>query len=339
MARKTVTLFNNVTFAYPWVLYLLPIVPLMILWHWKVGKAKQPSLTYSSLEMFGGIPKSWKEKMNGAPVLMRSIAIGLLIVALARPQTYSSSQNVTTEGIDIVLCLDMSGSMTSEDLKPNRIDAAKGVAAQFIKERPNDRIGLVIFGKQAFTQCPITIDHDVLLNLLHKVKLGMVNPDGTAIGNAIADAVGRLRYGKAKSKVIILLTDGENNAGQVDPLTAAEIAKTYGVRVYTIGVGTNGEAPYPVQTPFGVRYQMVPVKIDTTLLSKISSITGGEFFRATNNRALEEVYRRIDKLEKSKIKVTSYRNTTELFSGWLDAGLILLALELGMSKFVLKKVP
>lgn len=321
------------------MLYFLTIIPLMILWHWRFGRSRQPSVTYSSLKMFGGIPKSWKERINGAPVVLRSVAIGLLIIALARPQTYSSSQNVTTEGIDIVLCLDMSGSMTSEDLKPNRIDAAKAVAAQFIKERPNDEIGLVIFGKQAFTQCPITIDHTVLLNLLDKVKLGMVPPDGTAIGNAIADAVGRLRYGKAKSKVIILLTDGENNAGQVDPLTAAEIAKTYGVRVYTIGVGTNGEAPYPVQTPFGTRYQMVPVQIDTTLLGNIAQITGGEFFRATDNRSLREVYSEIDKLEKSKIKVTSYRNTTELFSGWLDAGLILLALEIGMTKLVLRRVP
>lgn len=321
------------------MLYLLAVIPLMIFWHWKFGRAKQPSVTYSSLKIFSEIPKSWKERVNNAPVLLRSVAIGLLIIALARPQTYSSTQNITTEGIDIVLCLDMSGSMTSEDLKPNRIDAAKAVAAQFIKERPNDRIGLVIFGRQAFTQCPITIDHTVLLNLLNKVKLGMVPPDGTAIGNAIADAVGRLKDGQSKSKVIILLTDGENNAGQVDPLTAAEIAKTYGVRVYTIGVGTNGSAPYPVQTPFGVRYQMVPVQIDTTLLSKIANITGGEFFRATDNRSLDEIYQKIDQLEKSKVKVTSYRNTTELFSGWLDAGLILLLLEFGMSKLILRKVP
>lgn len=321
------------------MLYFLAIVPLMLVWHWKVGRAKEPSVIYSSLKIFGDIPRSWKEKLNDAPYLLRSIAIGLLIVALARPQTYSSSHDVTTEGIDIVLCLDMSGSMTSEDLKPNRIDAAKAVAAQFIKSRPNDRIGLVIFGRQAFTQCPITIDHTVLLDLLNKVKLGMVNPDGTAIGNAIADAVGRLKDGKAKTKIIILLTDGENNAGEVDPLTAAEIAKTYGVRVYTVGVGTNGEAPYPVQTPFGVRYQMVPVQIDENLLGKIASITGGEYFRATDNKSLSEVYRTIDKLEKSKIKVTSYLNTTELFSGWLDAGLILLLVELGLSRVVLKRVP
>ncbi len=321
------------------MLYFLAIVPIMIFWHWRFGKAKQPSVTYSSLKIFGDIPRSWRERMNGAPVLLRSIAIGLLIVALARPQTYSSTENVTTEGIDIVLCLDMSGSMTSEDLKPNRIDAAKAVAAQFIKERPNDRIGLVIFGRQAFTQCPITIDHTVLLDLLNKVKLGMVPPDGTAIGNAIADAVGRLKDGESKTKIIILLTDGENNAGEVDPLTAAEIAKTYGVRVYTIGVGTQGEAPYPVQTPFGVRYQMVPVQIDEGLLRHIAEITGGEYFRATDNKSLREIYHKIDQLEKSKIKVTSYRNTTELFSGWLDAGLILLVLELGMSRLVLRRVP
>ncbi len=332
-------MFNDVSFAYPWMLYFLALIPAMIIWHWKVGKTRQPSITYSSLKIFSGIKASWKEKYRNVPIVLRSVAIGLLIVALARPQTYSSSREVTTEGIDIVLCLDMSGSMMSEDLKPNRIDAAKAVAAQFIKSRPNDRIGLVIFGRQAFTQCPITIDHNVLLNLLHQVKLGMVNPDGTAIGNAIADAVARLKDGTAKSKIVILLTDGENNAGEIDPMTAAEIAKTYGVRVYTIGVGTNGSAPYPVQTPLGTQYQMLPVKIDENLLRNIANTTGGEYFRATDNSSLREVYHTIDKLEKSKIKVTSYSSTTELFAGWLDAGLILLLLELGLSKTVLRRIP
>ena len=331
-------MFSNVTFAYPWMLYFLAVVPLMIFWHWKIGKAKQPSITYSSLKSFGGIPPSWKERLNNAPIALRSIAVALLIVALARPQSYSSSQNMTTEGIDIVIALDISGSMTSEDFKPNRIEAAKGVAEKFIDGRPNDRIGLVIFARVAFTQCPLTIDHTVLKNLLRKVEPGMV-PDGTAIGNGLADAVGRLKDGEAKSKVIILMTDGVNNSGEIDPLTAAEIAKTYGVRVYTIGIGTNGEAPYPVQTPFGIRYQMIPVQIDEGLLKQIASITGGEYFRATGNRTLSQIYDKIDRLEKSKIKVTAYRNASELFPGWLDAALILLLLELGLSKFILKKVP
>ncbi len=331
-------MFGNVTFAYPWMLYFLAVVPLMIVWHWKIGRTKEASVKYSSLNSFGGIPASWKEKLNAAPMVLRSMAVGLLIVALARPQSFSSGQNMTTEGIDIVLALDISGSMTSEDFKPNRIEAAKSVADKFIDGRPNDRIGLVIFARQAFTQCPLTIDHTVLKNLLKKVEPGMV-PDGTAIGNGLADAVGRLKNGEAKSKAVILMTDGVNNSGEIDPLTAAEIAKTYGVRVYTIGIGTNGEAPYPVQTPFGVRYQMVPVQIDEGLLKQIAGITGGEYFRATDNRTLNQIYEKIDKLEKSKINVTSYRNAAELFPGWLDAGLILLLLELGLSRVVLRRVP
>ncbi len=331
-------MFSDVTFAYPWVLFLLAVIPAMIFWYWKAGMKRQASVTYSSLGVFHSIPPSWRERLRHGPIVLRSIAVALLIVALARPQSFSSGQDVTTEGIDIVLCLDMSGSMTSEDLKPNRIDVAKAVAEKFIESRPNDRIGLVIFGKQAFTQCPITIDHRVLLKLLNEVKVGMVPPDGTAIGNAIADAVGRLKDGQAKSKVIVLLTDGENNAGEIDPLTAAEIAKAYGVKVYTVGVGTNGQAPYPVQTPFGVRYQMVPVQIDESLLQKIASMTGGDYFRATNNRTLSEIYKKIGELTKSKIKVTSYRNAAELYPDWLDAGLILLLLELGMSRVFLRRM-
>lgn len=331
-------MFNDVKFAYPWMLYFLAVIPTMIFWYWKIGRVKQPSITYSSLKIFHSIPPSWKEKFNYLPIILRSSAVVLLIVALARPQSFSSGENVTTEGIDVVIALDISGSMISEDFKPNRVEAAKNVAKEFIDARPNDRIGLVVFAREAFTQCPITIDHNVLENLLGKVEPGMV-PDGTAIGNGIADAVGRLKDGQAKSKVVILLTDGVNNAGEIDPLTAAEIAKTYGIRVYTIGVGTEGEAPYPIQTPYGIRYQMLPVEIDEGLLKNIADITGGEYFRATNNTTLNEIYKKIDKLEKSKIEVTSYRNAAELFSGWLDAGLILLLLELGLSKTVFRKIP
>jgi len=329
---------HDVTFAYPWMFYFMAVIPAMIFWYWKVGMKKQPSMTYSSLKMFQNIPRSWKEKFRHLPIILRSSAVALLIVALARPQSFSSGENVTTEGIDIVIALDISGSMISEDFRPNRVEAAKNVAEKFIDERPNDRIGLVVFAREAFTQCPITIDHGVLENLLRKVEPGMV-PDGTAIGNGLADAVGRLKDGRAKSKVIILLTDGVNNAGEIDPLTAADIAKTYGVRIYTIGVGTEGEAPYPVQTPYGIRYQMLPVEIDEGLLKNIADITGGEYFRATNNTTLNEIYKKIDRLEKSKIEVTSYRSAAELFPGWLDAGLILLLLELGLSKTILRKIP
>ena len=334
-------MFGDVTFAYPWILFFLIIIPVMIFWYWKFGRTKQPSITYSSLKSFENLPKTWKEKFRHLPIMLRSIAIALLIIALARPQSFSSGQNVTTEGIDIVIALDVSGSMISEDFKPNRVGAAKAVAEKFINKRPNDRIGLVVFAREAFTQCPVTIDHNVLINLLNKVEpdMGGTIPDGTAIGNGLADAVGRLKNSQAKSKVIILLTDGVNNAGEVDPLTAAEIAKTYGIRVYTIGIGTNGQAPYPVQTPFGIRYQMMPVEIDEGLLQNIAQTTGGEYFRATNNRTLNDIYKKIDKLEKSKIQVTSYRNAAELFGGWLDAGLILLLLEMVMSRVVFRKVP
>ena len=331
-------MFGDITFAYPWILYLLILVPLMILWYWKKGKANQPSITYSSLKIFNEFPPTWKERFRHLPIILRSLAVAFLIIALARPQSYSSGQNITTEGIDIVMALDISGSMISEDLKPNRVEAAKKVIDSFINSRPNDRIGLVVFARQAFTQCPMTIDHNVLENLLRKVEPGMV-PDGTAIGNGLADAVNRLKNGQAKSKVIILLTDGVNNSGEIDPLTAAEIAKTFGIRVYTIGVGTDGEAPYPVQTPFGIRYQMMPVQIDEGLLQQIANITGGQYFRATDNRTLSNIYKKIDKLEKTKIDVTSYRSAAELFYGWLDAGLVLLFLELLFSRTIFRKLP
>jgi len=331
-------MFNDVTFAYPWVLFFLIVIPIMIFWYWYKGRKSQPSINFSSLKIFESLPVSLKEKFRHLPFILRTIAMALLIIALARPQNYSSGENVSTEGIDIVMALDISGSMISEDFKPNRVEAAKQVIRNFIKGRTSDRIGLVVFSRDAFTQCPMTIDYSVLINLLDQVEPGMI-PDGTAIGNGIADAVNRLKDSKAKSKVIILLTDGVNNAGEIDPLTAAEIAKTFGIRVYTIGVGTEGEAPYPVQTPFGIRYQMMPVEIDEGLLRQIADITGGQYFRATDNRTLKEIYNRIDKLERSKIEVTSYRHAEELFYGWLGAGLFLLLVEVSLSKTVFKKLP
>jgi Ca-activated chloride channel family protein len=331
-------MFSDISFAYPWMFYFLLVIPLMLVWFWYKGKHKQPSITYSSLKIFRGMPLSWKERLKYLPIILRSLAIALLIVALARPQTYSSGQNTYTQGIDIVMDLDLSGSMLSEDLKPNRIEAAKEVIKNFIKERPNDRIGLVVFQSESFTQCPLTIDHNVLLNLLSQVHSGMIQ-DGTAIGNAIANAVNRLKDSQAKSRVIILLTDGVNNSGEIDPVTAAQIANTYGIRIYTVGVGTRGEAPYPVQTPFGTRYQMIPVDIDENMLQKIADITGGQYFRATDTPSLKNIYSTINKLERSKIEITSYRNATELFYGWLGGGLILLFLEVGLSKTVLRKLP
>ncbi len=331
-------MFKDITFAYPWVLYGLILIPLMAIWYWWRGRKKEPGIIYSSLNIFHAFPSTWKERLRNIPVVFRILAVGLFIVALARPQSFSSGENIYSEGINIAMVLDISGSMLAEDLKPNRIDAAKKVIENFIDSRTSDRIGLVVFARDAFTQCPLTVDYSVLDNLLANVKSGMVE-DGTAIGNAIANGVNRLKDSKGKSKVIILLTDGVNNAGEVDPISAAEIAKTFGIRIYTIGVGTKGNAPFPVQTPFGTRYQMLPVEIDEGVLQQIANTTGGKYFRATDNKSLQNIYNQIDKMEKTKIEITSYRNAKELFYGWLGGGILLLVLEIGLSNTVLRRIP
>ncbi|WP_434968567.1 vWA domain-containing protein [Rosettibacter firmus] len=325
-------------FANSWALFFLILLPVMFYWYWKKHNEITPSSIYSSLKLFSDIPKSFKEKLIHVPVILRIIALALLIIAFARPQTFSTGENIYTEGIDIAMVLDISGSMLAEDFKPNRLEAAKKVIDDFIKGRTSDKIGLVIFAGESFTQCPLTIDYSVLRNLLSEIHSGMIE-DGTAIGNAIANGVNRLKDSQAKSKVMILLTDGVNNAGEIDPITAAQIAQKYGIRIYTVGVGTIGDAPYPFQTPFGIRYQMVPVEIDENLLRQISNITGGKYFRATNNRKLIEIYEEIDKLEKTRVEVTSYRHAKELYFGWALAGLLLLFAEFGLSKFYLKKLP
>jgi len=331
-------MLNNVTFAYPWILYFLLVIPLMALWYWFKGRNSSPSINYSSLNIFKELKPTWRERLKYIPNILRILAVALLIIALARPQNFQSGENIYSEGIDITMVLDISGSMLAEDLKPNRLEAAKEVIDAFVQARTSDRIGLVVFARDAFTQCPLTIDYSVLRNLLGEIKSGMIE-DGTAIGNAIANGVNRLKDSKAKSKVMILLTDGVNNAGEVDPISAAQIAKKFNIRVYTIGVGTRGEAPYPVQTPFGIRYQMVPVEIDENVLKEIAKTTAGEYFRATDNKKLEEIYNTIDKLEKTKLEVTSYRNAKELYYSWLGGGLILLILELGLSRTILRKLP
>ncbi|HVO75672.1 MAG TPA: VWA domain-containing protein [Ignavibacteriaceae bacterium] len=331
-------MFNNIFFAYPWFLYFLVLIPLLAVWYWLRGRKLESSITYSSLNLFQTMPVSWKERLKHIPVTLRLLALALLIVALARPQSFSSGEDIYAEGIDIAMVLDISGSMLAEDFKPNRLEAAKNVIDDFIKGRTSDRIGLVIFSRDAFTQCPMTIDYSVLRNLLKEIKTGMIE-DGTAIGNGIANGVNRLKDSKAKSKVMIILTDGVNNSGEIDPLSAAQIAKTFNIRIYAIGVGTRGEAPYPIQTPFGTRYQMMPVEIDENVLQQIAQITSGKYFRATNNKKLEQIYNEIDKLEKTKVEITSYRNATELFYGWLGGGLVLLLFEFGLSKTLLRKIP
>ena len=266
------------------------------------------------------------------------VAVALLIVILARPQSTNSWSNSSTEGIDIMLAMDISGSMLAQDLKPNRLEAAKDVAASFINGRPNDNIGLVVFSAESFTQCPLTTDHTVLLNLFKDIQSGMIQ-DGTAIGLGLANAVSRIKDGHAKSKVIILLTDGSNNAGEIAPVTAAEIAKTFGVRVYTIGVGTKGMAPYPFQTAFGVQYQNIPVEIDEATLKQIASTTGGQYFRATDNASLKEIYSEIDQMEKTKISVQEYSKKQEEYKNWALLVFALLLVEILLRNTLLRNIP
>ncbi|MDR2804617.1 MAG: VWA domain-containing protein [Dysgonamonadaceae bacterium] len=326
------------TFEHPlYLLFLLLLLPMIGWYLWKQRQA-QASLRFSSSDGFQEAPKTYKIYLRHLPFVLRIMAVALIIIALARPQTTNRWNTTTTEGIDIALTLDISTSMLAEDLKPNRIESAKEVAASFINGRQTDNIGLVVFAGESFTQCPLTTDHAVLLNLLHDIRCGMIE-DGTAIGHGLATAVTRLKDSPAKSKVIILLTDGTNNRGEIAPATAGEIAKAYNIRVYTIGVGSKGVAPYPYQTPFGVQYQNVPVEIDETTLTKIAQITGGLYFRATNTAALKEIYQEIDQLEKTKMNVQEYSKKQEeylLFAFW---AFFLFALELLLRYTLLKNVP
>ena len=308
---------QDVTFANPEYLWALAGIPLAIAWYIYRHKTNTSDVRYSTLLPFAQMKPTLKERLRHLGFILRLVAIGLLIVGFARPRTTSRGENIFTEGIDIVLVFDISGSMLAEDLRPNRIEAARQVMMDFIDGRTNDRIGLVIFSGESFTQCPMTLDYRVLKNQLRSVKQGVIE-DGTAIGMAIAQGVNRLKESKTKSKVMILLTDGVNNRGEIDPLTATQIAQTFGIRVYTIGVGTSaGEAPFPVQTPFGIRYQNMPVDVDEKTLTKIAELTNGQYFRATNNRTLKQIYQDIDELEKTRIEVKAYRSYTELFYDWV----------------------
>lgn len=328
----------DMVFAQPGFLWGLLSIPLLIFWYVRRHRTVTTGFRFSSLLPFHRVKATLKERLRHLPFVLRLAGIAFLVVALARPQSSSEGENVTTEGIDIVLVLDISGSMLAEDFRPNRIEAAKAVAERFIDGRKNDRIGLVIFAGQSFTQCPMTLDYRVLKDLLRQVKPGMVE-DGTAIGMGIAQGVNRIKDSQAKSKVMILLTDGVNNRGEIDPITAAQLAQSFGIRIYTIGVGTVGEAPYPVQTPFGVRYQNIPVDVDEKTLKTIADITQGEFFRATNNRALKQIYLQIDAMEKTRIEVRSYKSYAELFYPWAAVGLSLAVLEFLLRRTLLRKSP
>ncbi len=332
--------FNDITFANKELLWLLLIIPAIIGWYiWK-NKTCTADLKASSLNGFEGLKKSLKQYLRHSSIVLRLLALALLIVVLARPQSRSSWKDVKTEGIDILMSLDISGSMLAKDFKPNRLEAAKEVAVDFIDSRPNDRIGLVIFSGESFTQCPLTTDHAVIKNLFSDIHTGMVK-DGTAIGNGLATAVSRVKDSKAKSKVVILLTDGVNNQGSVAPLTAAEIAKAFGVRVYTIGVGTIGKALAPVAMYPDGSYQFgyVDVNIDEKSLREISDMTGGKYFRATDNKKLKEIYKEIDRLEKTIFEEKNFTNKAEHFLPFAISAAMFLLIEFLLKNIVFKSVP
>lgn len=328
---------QHLSFAQPYYFLFLLLLPILIWWQIKEKNTQQPNFRLTSLASVKGLKPTWRVRLRPILIVLRSIAFVALVVALARPQSSNVSESVDSDGIDIVLSIDVSGSMMAEDLKPNRIEAAKQVATEFVDKRANDRIGLVIFSGESFTQCPITIDHNIVKEQIDAMKSGMLQ-DGTAIGMGLATAVDRLRNSKAKSKIIILLTDGVNNTGLIDPSTALEIAKAYKLRVYCIGVGSRGEAPYPVQTPMGIQKQMVPVEIDEVLLKNIATQTGGKYFRATSNNSLASVYKEIDQLEKSKVEVSSFKHFTDLFLPFALLAMICFALEMLLRYTIFRSV-
>jgi Ca-activated chloride channel family protein len=302
--------YNDITFKHPYFLWLLLLIPFMVYFFFVFKRKNRPTILMSNIDAVKFYKPTLRQRLINLPIILRLFAISFFIVALARPQSSSKASNVKTEGISIVVALDISSSMLAEDFRPNRIEAAKKVAVDFIEGRPNDLIGLVVFSGESFSQCPITTDHSVLINMMKDIKTGMLT-DGTAIGEGLATAIDRIKDAKTKSKVVVLITDGVNNSGSIPPLTAGEIAKTFGVRVYTIGVGTQGMAPYPQQTPFGIQYQNMEVQIDEDLLTKVADETDGRYFRATGNKALVSVFNEIDRLEKSKIEVTEFNRHTE----------------------------
>ena len=321
--------------------YLLLFIPLIgyVLWYILRGCRMTPALKVSTTLPYGNNIKNYKNYLIHVPFILRVIVFSMIIFVLARPQSTNRWQNTEIEGIDIMLAMDVSTSMLAMDLQPNRLEAAKQVAAEFINGRPNDNIGLTIFAGESFTQCPLTVDHTVMLNMLNSVKCDIaaegIIEDGTAIGMGIANTVTRLKESNAKSKVIILLTDGSNNRGEIAPETAAEIAKQFGIRVYTIGVGTNGTAPYP----YGGQVIKVPVEIDENTLGRIAEITDGGYYRATNNSKLKEVYEQIDKLERTKLNVKEFSTREEEYLPFAIAAFVALLLEILLNNTILKRIP
>ena len=325
------------TFANPGYLFLLLLLIPVIGWYIYELRKADASIQIGDTRVIQKQPKSLRVRLLHLPFILRVAAITLLSLALARPQLTNRWSSESTEGIDIMMALDISGTMLAEDLKPNRLEAAKQVASDFVLARPNDQIGLVVFAGESFTQCPLTIDHAVLVNLFQSVEYGMIE-DGTAIGLGLANAVNRMKDSQTKSKVVILLTDGSNNRGDIDPQTAAEIAKTFGIRVYTVGVGSYGQARVPVQTPIGTQYITMDSEFDETTLQRIAQTTGGQYFRATDNSSLKKIYEQIDQLEKTKLRVREYSKHTENFAPFLYAALLCLLGEILLRYFVLRTI-
>lgn len=325
-------------FAHIEYLFLLLLLIPYIIWYILKRHHNEASLQIADTSVYATAPKSYKNYLLHVPFALRMLTLAMIIIVLARPQTTNSWQSSEVEGIDIMLAIDVSTSMLAEDLKPNRLEAAKEVAADFVNGRPNDNIGITLFAGESFTQCPLTVDHAVLLNFIHGTRCGLIE-DGTAVGMGIANAVSRLKESKAKSKVVILLTDGTNNRGDISPLTAAEIAKSFGIRVYTIGVGTNGEAPYPYPVGGTVQYVNMKVEIDEKTLAQIASTTEGNYFRATSNSKLKEVYEEIDKLEKTKLNVKEFSKREEAYRGFAWVAFLSFLLELLLRYTILRRIP
>lgn len=326
-------------FEYPHLLWLL-VIPALLIVHYIYLElcGRRPHLRVSDIRYWKAGGKSVLSYLRHAPMLLRTVALSMIIIAIARPRSSSKMDKIDTEGIDIVLAMDVSTSMLARDFTPDRISAAKDIAIEFISQRPSDRIGIVVFAGESYTQCPLTTDRATLINLMKEIQTGLIE-DGTAIGNGLATAVARMQGSDAKSRVVILLTDGVNNRGEITPQTAADIAKTYGIRVYTIGVGANGTAPYPVITPWGVQMQDVEVEIDEDLLKGIAETTGGRYFRATDNTKLSEIYSEINKMEKARTTIDSFPVYKELFMDFALLALICLLLEVVFNAFILKRLP
>lgn len=326
-------------FEYPHLLWLL-VIPALLIVHYIYLElcGRRPHLRVSDIRYWKAGGKSVLSYLRHAPMLLRTVALSMIIIAIARPRSSSKMDKIDTEGIDIVLAMDVSTSMLARDFTPDRISAAKDIAIEFISQRPSDRIGIVVFAGESYTQCPLTTDRATLINLMKEIQTGLIE-DGTAIGNGLATAVARMQGSDAKSRVVILLTDGVNNRGEITPQTAADIAKTYGIRVYTIGVGANGTAPYPVITPWGVQMQDVEVEIDEDLLKGIAETTGGRYFRATDNTKLSEIYSEINKMEKARTTIDSFPVYKELFMDFALVALICLLLEVVFNAFILKMLP